>query len=233
MGFRAGDLLPATQDSQLQADMLMTGGRADFSGSWVTTLNYLRKALLLGSAALGFSATDPIQAGAATFQTVAVSSSPGFTGDGSGLSNVPATSLTGTIPSARLSGTYTISISGNAATATSATNASVLNPGATINGVTFTGGSNITVAAAAGTLTGAALASNVINSSLQTFGNLAASLSLSADNAYDLGSSSFRWRSAYVAGTITAASYSLSGNIFTLGLASDGVSPRLQSLSSK
>jgi len=46
-----------------------------------------------------------------------------FTGSGSGLTNLPATSLTGTINSARLSGTYTINISGSATTAGSSTTA--------------------------------------------------------------------------------------------------------------
>ena len=44
--------------------------------------------------------------------------------------------------------------------------ASRLSPGANINGVLFDGSSNITVTAAAGTLTGTTLASNVVNASL-------------------------------------------------------------------
>jgi hypothetical protein len=47
-------------------------------------------------------------------------------GNGTNLTNVPSTSLTGTIPSARLSGTYNINISG---TASSATNADTLKSG--------------------------------------------------------------------------------------------------------
>jgi len=76
-------------------------------------------------------------------------------------------------------GTITASLSGNATTATtattatSATTASSLSPGATINGVSFTGSSNITVAAAAGTLTGATLASGVTASSLTSVGTIA------------------------------------------------------------
>lgn len=49
----------------------------------------------------------------------------------------------------------------------------VLTPGADINGVLFTGASNIIVTAAAGTLTGTTLASNVVNSSLISLGNSA------------------------------------------------------------
>ena len=57
-------------------------------------------------------------------------------------------------------------LQGNAATA------GALNPGRTINGVLFTGSENITVPAAAGTLTGPVLAANVLESSLTTVGNL-------------------------------------------------------------
>lgn len=64
-----------------------------------------------------------------------------------GLSNVPNTDATnasnlasGTVPAARLTGTYAISVSGNAATATSLATAR------TINGVSFNGTANITVA---------------------------------------------------------------------------------------
>ncbi len=51
--------------------------------------------------------------------------------------------------------------------------ASRLSPGATINGVLFTGASNIVVTAAAGTLTGTTMAANVVTSSLTTVGTLA------------------------------------------------------------
>ena len=58
-----------------------------------------------------------------------------------------------------------------------AASASKLNPGGTINGVSFTGelgtaSGNITVAAAANTLTGTQLATNVVDSSLRTVGIL-------------------------------------------------------------
>lgn len=53
-----------------------------------------------------------------------------------------------------------------------ATTATALSPGNTINGVTFTGASPIIVAAAAGTLTGTTLASNVVTSSLTSVGKL-------------------------------------------------------------
>lgn len=63
-------------------------------------------------------------------------------------------------------GNATGNISGNAATATA------LSPGATINGVLFTGSTNITPPAPAGTLTGSTLAGGVVNSSLTSVGTL-------------------------------------------------------------
>lgn len=78
-----------------------------------------------------------------------------FNGSASGLTDIPATQLTGIVPDASLSGTYTgVSITGNAATATKLATAR------TINGVSFDGTANITVAdstklpLAGGTLTG-------------------------------------------------------------------------------
>lgn len=75
-------------------------------------------------------------------------------------------------------GTITAALTGNASTA------SALTPGATINGVTFTGASNITVAAAAGTLTGSTLASGVTASSLTSVGTLT-SLTVSGNLTVD------------------------------------------------
>jgi len=63
-------------------------------------------------------------------------------------------------------GTATGSITGNAATATA------LQTGRTINGVFFNGTANIIVTAAAGSLTGASLASGVTSSSLTSLGTL-------------------------------------------------------------
>ncbi|KKK95178.1 hypothetical protein LCGC14_2675420, partial [marine sediment metagenome] len=63
--------------------------------------------------------------------------------------------------------TVTAALSGNASTAT------LLQNSRTINGVAFNGGSNITVTAAAGTLTGTTLKSTVVTSSLTTVGTIA------------------------------------------------------------
>lgn len=76
-----------------------------------------------------------------------------------------------------LSGTNTgdqTSVSGNAGTATA------LQTGRTINGVTFDGTANITVPAAAGTLTGATLASGVTASSLTSVGAQAQALNMNS-----------------------------------------------------
>ena len=54
-----------------------------------------------------------------------------------------------------------------------ASQASTLTPGRTINGVQFNGSQDITVTAAAGTLSGATLSSGVVNSSLTSVGTLA------------------------------------------------------------
>jgi hypothetical protein len=54
-----------------------------------------------------------------------------------------------------------------------AAQASILAPGRAINGVQFNGSQDITVTAAAGTLSGATLASGVVNSSLTSVGTLA------------------------------------------------------------
>lgn len=82
-------------------------------------------------------------------------------------SSTPTLAVTGT---SSISGSNTgdqTSVSGNAGTATA------LQTGRLINGVTFDGTANITVAAAAGTLTGTTLASGVTASSLTSVGTLA------------------------------------------------------------
>jgi len=72
-----------------------------------------------------------------------------------------------TVNGQSLSGNVTVTtITGNAGTATALQNAR------TINGVSFNGTANITVTAAAGTLSGTTLASNVVTSSLTTVGTI-------------------------------------------------------------
>ena len=64
--------------------------------------------------------------------------------------------------------------------------AGTLSPGRTINGVAFNGSTNITVAAAAGTLTGTTLASNVLSTSITGLGTVGSGTwqGTAIDNAY-------------------------------------------------
>jgi hypothetical protein len=139
--------------------------------------------------------------------------------------STPALSVTGTTA---VSGTNTgdqTTISGNAGTAT------ILETARNINGVSFNGSADITVTAAAGTLTGATLAAGVTASSLTSLGTIASltataltvndnstlgssnsdtvtfngrvasDLNPSADNTYDLGVTGHEWRNLNIDGT--------------------------------
>ena len=89
--------------------------------------------------------------------------------------STPALSVTGTTA---VSGTNTgdqTTITGNAGTATT------LETARNINGVSFNGSADITVTAAAGTLTGATLASGVTASSLTSLGTIASLVATTAD----------------------------------------------------
>lgn len=93
-----------------------------------------------------------------------------FSSLNTGKAEVSGQTFSGSISAANLSGTNTgdqTSVSGNAATATA------LQTARAINGVNFDGTAPITVAAAAGTLTGSSLASGVTSSSLTSVGTLA------------------------------------------------------------
>jgi hypothetical protein len=140
-------------------------------------------------------------------------------------SSTPALSVTGTTA---VSGTNTgdqTTITGNAGTAT------ILETARNINGVSFNGSADITVAAAAGTLTGATLAAGVTASSLTSLGTIASltataltvndnstlgssntdtvtfnarvasDLVPSTDNTYDLGVTGHEWRNLNIDGT--------------------------------
>jgi hypothetical protein len=139
--------------------------------------------------------------------------------------STPALSVTGT---ASVSGSNTgdqTTITGNAGTAT------ILQTARNINGVSFNGSADITVTAAAGTLTGATLASGVTASSLTSLGTItsltataltvndnttlgssnsdtvnfnarvASDLNPSTDNTYDLGVTGHEWRNLNIDGT--------------------------------
>lgn len=94
---------------------------------------------------------------------------------------------------------YVPSVGGNAATATA------LQTPRNINGVAFDGTANITVTAAAGTVTGATLASNVLASSLTSVGTLSG-LTVTAPIAGSVTGSS---------GSTTGSSASTTGNAAT------------------
>ena len=94
-------------------------------------------------------------------------------------------------------GTITAALSGNASTATKL--ASSVN----INGVAFDGSGNITVTAAAGTLTGATLASNVLAASLTSVGTLtgltvSGAIVPNGTGTINLGSTLAYWNNAYI-----------------------------------
>jgi len=113
--------------------------------------------------------------GAATATTV---NKVTITAPATGSTLTIADGATLTVPSnATVSGTNTgdqTNISGNAATATA------LQTARTINGVSFNGTADITVTAAAGTLTGSTLASGVTASSLTSLGTIASLTATSA-----------------------------------------------------
>jgi hypothetical protein len=139
--------------------------------------------------------------------------------------STPALSVTGT---ASVSGSNTgdqTTITGNAGTAT------ILQTARNINGVSFNGSADITVTAAAGTLTGATLAAGVTASSLTSLGTItsltataltvndnttlgssnsdtvvfnarvASSIDPATDNQYDLGRTGHEWRDLHIDGT--------------------------------
>jgi hypothetical protein len=135
------------------------------------------------SANLAGALTDETGSGAAVFATSPTLVSPtlgaatatsinGVTVTGT---STPALSVTGTTA---VSGTNTgdqTTITGNAGTAT------ILETARLINGVSFNGSADITVAADAGTLTGATLAAGVTASSLTSLGTIASLTATTAD----------------------------------------------------
>jgi len=107
--------------------------------------------------------TNPTWAANLPYATLPTGNGSWDTGAGTTITVTRSLTVSGT-----LTGTLTGNITGNAATATA------LQTGRTINGVTFDGTTNITVTAAAGTLTGTTLNATVVTSSLTTIGTLIA-----------------------------------------------------------
>jgi hypothetical protein len=109
-----------------------------------------------------FSSAVTLASTLAVTGAVTLSSNAGITGT---LTVSGATSLQSTLG-------VTGVITANAGVVGNASTATALQTARTINGVSFNGTGNITVAAAAGTLTGNTLASNVVSSSLTSVGTL-------------------------------------------------------------
>jgi hypothetical protein len=138
--------------------------------------------------------------------------------------------------------TFVGALTGNASSATTATTATSATSSTTatrlatprsINTVPFDGSADITLptgAAAAGTLTGTTLATNVVTSSITTLGTLTTlvlggNLTTSSDNAFDIGGvSSARFRdfnlarNAAIGGTLTALGNTVVGTAATVAL---------------
>jgi len=150
-------------------------GFANSSGS-VTSSDTILTALqkIYGNYAAGggtgtvSSLTTSGSSGAATFIS-GVLNIPNYTLSGLGGISASSTDVLtnkNLTDSSNVFPTFNQSTTGNAATATA------LQTSRNINGVAFDGSANITVAAAANTLTGTTLASNVVNSSLTSVGTL-------------------------------------------------------------
>lgn len=179
--------------------------------------------------------------GSGTVTSVSVVSANGVSGSVANASTTPAITLSigaiaptsvaasGTVTGSNLSGTNTgdqASVTGNAGTATK------LQTARTINGVSFDGTANITVPAAAGTLTGSTLASGVTASSLTsaaggTFGTAA----FTAASAYDPAGAAAAITLSGLGGVPTSRTvngHALTGNV-TVTAADTGAEPGLGS----
>ena len=206
-----------------QADVLSTtrkingvsfNGSNDITIKSSTTNKLTRGSYLIGSDFDGSSATTwEVDATSANVMGKIVSrnSSGGFsagtiTADliGNVTGNITATSGTSTfnriIVTDEIVGGYL---------ASTALSARQLETARTINGVPFNGTTNITVTAAAGTLTGSVLASNITNSSLTEVGTLSSltvSSSVTAGSFVGNGSGITNISSANITGTVASAS---------------------------
>jgi hypothetical protein len=125
------------------------------------------------SANLAAAVSDETGSGSLVFAT-----SPTLVTPNLGAALATSIAASGTVTGSNLSGTNTgdqTTITGNAGSAT------ILQTARLINGVSFNGSADITVTAAAGTLTGATLASGVTASSLTSLGTIASLVATTAD----------------------------------------------------
>lgn len=139
-----------------------TGDQTNITGNAATATKLATARAING---VNFDGTAPIT----------ITAAAGTLTGGTLNSGVTASSLTsvGTLANLTVTNPIVADVTGNAATATLASAASVLSPGRTINGTAFDGSSNITITAAAGTLTGSTLNATVVTSSLTSVGTLA------------------------------------------------------------
>lgn len=168
------------KDVDLTALAALTPDEGDFAAYWGGTwINWPLSSLVTTLNGGSITALGTVTTG--TWHGSVIGSQYGGTGvnnstrtltvnTNSGTINFSASSKTLTVPlDASVSGTNTgdqTSVTGNAGTATALQNAR------TINGTSFDGTGNVTVTAAAGTLTGTTLNSSVVTSSLTSVGTL-------------------------------------------------------------
>lgn len=146
----------------------VTRGGTSFSGYAIGDTIYASGTTTLAKLTIGAANTVYTSSGTApqwsanlAYATLPTGSGSWDTGAATTITITRSMTVSGT-----LTATLTGSITGNAATATA------LQTPRNINGVAFDGTANITVTAAAGTLTGTTLAANVVTSSLTTVATL-------------------------------------------------------------
>ncbi len=211
-GNRTYSLPDNTGTLALLSDITGGGGTGSFttlSTSGLATLNSL-------------SVTNNAGVGGALTVTGGVTAAS-FTGDGSALTALNATALTsGTVPAARLTGSYGIDITGNAATASSATTATTATNALNLGGTPATNyalSANV-LALAGGTMTGAINlnTNNITNGGTITATNFVGALTGNADTATTAGSATTATTAtnALNLGGTPAANYALSANVLAV-----------------
>lgn len=163
--FQNGEIFYDSVNNTLRIfDGKLTGGRSLATQAW-TTSNFASLTAL----------TNNNTATNTALSLKAPLASPTFTGTVTGTFSGNVTGNTSGIHTGNVTGNLTGNVTGNADTATSATSASTavkLTTARNINGVAFDGTADITVIAAAGTLSGNTLNSTVLSSSLTSIGTL-------------------------------------------------------------
>ena len=177
----------------------------------ITNANLANSSVTVGTTAITLGSSSTTLAGLTSVTSTSFVGA--LTGNASTATNVAYTGLTGTVP------TWNQNTTGNAATATILQNARL------INGVSFNGSADITVTAAATTLTGTTLNSTVVSSSLETVGP-----NLTVPGVYG-NTYITTFGSMFIDGTSTNNIVQTSSNSRTngIGLWSTGGTPRIYS----